>query len=108
VGFNPGNMNKMMKQVQKMHQEMARVQEELGNLEVEAQAGGGMVRVVFNGHGDIRQLEIAPEAVDPTDVEMLQDLILAAVKEGQSRAQALAQEKMAAVTGGLNVPGGSF
>lgn len=106
MGFNPGNMNKMMKQVQKMQREMARVQEELKDLEVEATAGGGMVRVVFNGHGEIRDLTVAKEAVDPDDIEMLQDLILAALKEGQAKAQILAQEKMGAVTGGMSLPGG--
>jgi DNA-binding YbaB/EbfC family protein len=106
VSFNPGNMNKMMKQVQKMQRDMARVQEELRLLEIEATAGGGMVRVVFNGHGEILDLSIAPEAVDPSDVEMLQDMVLAALKEGQQKAQTIAQEKMSAVTGGLNLPGG--
>jgi hypothetical protein len=106
MGFNPGNMNKMMKQVQKMQRDMARVQEELGLLEIEATAGGGMVRVVFNGHGEILDLNIAPEVVDPSDVEMLQDMVLAALKEGQQKAQTVAQEKMSAVTGGLNLPGG--
>ena len=95
-----------MKQVQKMQRDMARVQEELGLMEIDATAGGGMVRVVFNGHGEIVDLVIAPEAVDPQDVEMLQDMVLAALKEGQRKAQTVAQEKMSAVTGGLNLPGG--
>ncbi len=106
MSFNPGNLNKMMKQVQKMQRDMARVQEELGLMEIEATAGGGMVRAVFNGHGEIVDLDIAPEAVDPQDVEMLQDMVLAALKEGQRKAQTVAQEKMSAVTGGLNLPGG--
>jgi DNA-binding YbaB/EbfC family protein len=106
MGFNPGNMNKMMKQYQKMQQDLMRVQAELADLTVEATAGGGMVRVVFNGHGELRDLSIKPEAVDPNDVEMLQDLLVAAFKEGQQKAQQLAQEKLEAVTGGLNLPGG--
>jgi DNA-binding YbaB/EbfC family protein len=106
VNMSPGNMNKMMKQYQKMQQDLVRVQAELGTLEVEAGAGGGMVRVVFNGHGDLLGLTIDPQVVDAEDVEMLQDLILAAFKEGQQKAQALAQEKLQAVTGGLNLPGG--
>ena len=106
MGFNPGNMNKMMKQYQKMQQDLLRVQAELADLTVEASAGGGMVRVVFNGHGELRDLRINPEAVDPNDVELLQDMVAAAFREGQQKAQALAQEKLEAVTGGLNLPGG--
>lgn len=106
MGFNPGNMNKMMKQVQKMQREMARVQEELAQAEVEGTAGGGMVRATFDGHGQIRALSIAREAVDPDDVEMLQDLVLAAIRDGQAKVQQLAQEKMSAVTGGMSLPGG--
>ena len=108
MGFNmsPGNVNKMMKQYQKMQQEMARVQEELGADRVEAQSGGGMVKVVFNGHGDLQELAIQRDVVDPDDVEMLQDLILSAFREGQQRAQDLAQQKMGAVTSGLKLPGG--
>jgi DNA-binding YbaB/EbfC family protein len=106
MGFNPGQMNKMMKQYQKMQQDLLRVQTELQSLTVEATAGGGVVRVVFNGHGELQDLTLAPEVVDPNDVGMLQDLLIAAFKEGQEKAQALAQEKLAAVTGGLNLPGG--
>lgn len=104
MGMNPQNMQKMMKQVQKMQEDMMRVQEELKNETVEAESGG-VVKTVFNGHGEIMSITIQPEAVDPSDVEMLQDLILAAVREGQARAQSLAQERMSRVTGNMQLPG---
>ncbi len=108
MGFNPQNMNKMMKQVQQMQKKMAEAQEALGQETVEAAAGGGMVRVVMTGHGEIVSVEIEPEAVDPDDVEMLQDLVLSAVREGQDKARALAEERLGAITGGLGLPGGLF
>jgi len=104
VSFNPQNMQKMMKQVQQMQEDMVRVQEELKTETVEVQSGG-VVKAVFNGHGEIQAITILPEAVDPNDVEMLQDLILAAVREGQAKAQQLAQERMGAATGNMNIPG---
>lgn len=104
MGMNPQNMQKMMKQVQKMQEDMMRTQEELRNETVEAESGG-VVRTVFNGHGEIQSITIAPEAVDPSDVEMLQDLVLAAVREGQARAQQLAQDRLGRITGGMNLPG---
>lgn len=100
-GFNP---NQMMKQVQKMQAEMERIQEELGNKTVEATAGGGMVRVVATGKQEIKEIAIAPEAVDPEDVEMLQDTIVAAVNEALRKAGELAQQDMAKVTGGMKLP----
>lgn len=99
------NMNRMMKQVQKMQADMARVQEELGEKTVEATAGGGMVTVVANGHQDIVSISIEPDAVDPDDVEMLEDLVLAAVNEAVRAARDLAADEMGKVTGGLNIPG---
>lgn len=104
MGMNPENMQKMMKQVQKMQEDMMRTQEELGNETVQAESGG-VVRVVFNGHGEIQSITIAPEAVDPNDVGMLQDLVLAAVREGQAKAQQLAQDRLGRITGGMNLPG---
>lgn len=98
-------MQKMMKQVQKMQAEMARTQEELANQTVEAAAGGGVVTVVVNGHQEVQQIKIDPDAVDPQDVEMLEDLVLAAVNEGLRKSQEMAQEAMSKVTGGLNIPG---
>ncbi|WP_053959676.1 YbaB/EbfC family nucleoid-associated protein [Sulfobacillus thermosulfidooxidans] len=103
MGFNPNNMQKMMKQVQKMQQDMARVQEELQYEMVEVETGG-VVKAVFNGHGEIQSITIQPEAVDPSDVEMLQDLILAAVREGQKKAQELASSRLNDVTKGMNLP----
>ena len=102
--MNLGNMGKMLKQVQKMQAEMARVQEELGAARVEASAGGGVVQAVANGHGELISLVIDPAAVDPTDVAMLQDLVLAAVNEVQRNARTMAEGRMKAVTGGLPIP----
>lgn len=99
------NMQKMMKQVQKMQAEMVRVQESLKDLTVEATAGGGVVTVEANGQQEIRSVKIDPEVVDPEDVEMLEDLVLAAVNEALRKAQELASQEMAKVTGGLNIPG---
>lgn len=95
----------MLKQVQKMQAEMARVQEELGGMRLEATAGGGVVRAVANGHGELLSLDIDPAAVDPSDVAMLQDLVLAAVNEVQRNARSMAESKMKALTGGLPIPG---
>jgi len=96
---------KIMKQVQKMQQDMAKAQEELGNERIEASAGGGMVKVVVSGNQQLLEIKIDPQAVDPNDVEMLQDMILAAVNEGMRQAQELASRKLGSLTGGLNIPG---
>ena len=95
----------MMKQVQQAQAKMAEVQEELKSETVEASAGGGMVKVVMTGDMQVRSVEIDPAAVDPDDVELLSDMVAAAVNEAVRAAQELAANKMAAVTGGLNVPG---
>jgi DNA-binding YbaB/EbfC family protein len=100
------NMNAMLKQVQKMQADMAKAQEELKNEVVEASAGGGMVTVKVSGDLELRELRIDPEAVDPDDVELLQDMVLAAVNEGTRAAQELAASKMNAAAGGLAGPGG--
>ncbi|AGK99681.1 YbaB/EbfC family nucleoid-associated protein [Desulfoscipio gibsoniae] len=100
-----GNMAKMMKQVQKMQADMAKMQEELGNRTVESTAGGGVVRVVANGRQEIVAVEIKPEVVDPEDVEMLQDLVLTAVNEALKQAQDMMAKEMGKLTGGLNIPG---
>jgi len=100
-----GNMAKMMKQVQKMQAEMAKMQEELGNRTVESTAGGGVVKAVANGKLEVLAVEIKPEAVDPEDVEMLQDLILTAVNEALKKAQEMMTSEMGKLTGGLNIPG---
>lgn len=100
-----GNMGKMMKQVQKMQAEMARLQEELGNKTVEATAGGGAVQVTANGKQEVLSVKIDPAAVDPEDVEMLQDLILAAVNEAIRKSHEMVQQEMSKITGGLKIPG---
>jgi len=100
-----GNMNQLMKQAKKLQEQMAKLQEELEQKTVEASAGGGVVTVVANGKKEIVEVKIAPEAVDPDDVEMLQDLILAAVNEALRRAEEMVQEEMGKLTGGLSIPG---
>ena len=98
---NQPNMNQMMKQVQQMQAEMMKAQESLKDEVVEASAGGGMVTVKMTGELELQELKIDPDAVDPEDVEMLQDMILAAVNEATRSAQELASAKMGQVTGGL-------
>jgi DNA-binding YbaB/EbfC family protein len=100
-----GNMGKMMKQVQKMQSDLARVQEELADKTVSATSGGGVVEVTINGKQEVQAVKIDPEAVDPEDVEMLEDLILAAVNEALRKSQEMAAEEMNKVTGNLKIPG---
>jgi nucleoid-associated protein EbfC len=100
------NMQAMMKQVQKMQADMVKAQEELKNEVVEASAGGGMVTVKITGDLELREVRIDPEAVDPDDVEMLQDMVQAATNEAIRSAQELAASKMNAAAGGLAGPGG--
>jgi DNA-binding YbaB/EbfC family protein len=95
------NLNQMMKQVQQMQAEMAKAQEQLKSEVVEASAGGGMVTVKISGDLQIREIRIDPGAVDPDDVELLQDMVLAATNEAIRSAQELAASKMGGVTGGL-------
>jgi len=99
------NYGKMMKQMQKMQAEMGRVQEELGQEQIEATAGGGMVKAVVNGKQELVSIEIKPEAVDPEETDLLQDMVLAAVNEAMRQAQELAAKKMGALTGGMGLPG---
>ncbi|MGE5636768.1 MAG: YbaB/EbfC family nucleoid-associated protein [Nocardioidaceae bacterium] len=100
------NLNQMMKQVQQMQAEMLKVQESLKDELVEASAGGGMVAVKMSGELELRELRIDPAAVDPEDVEMLQDMVLAAVNEAIRSAQELASSKMNQAAGGLGGLGG--
>ena len=98
------NMN-MIKQAQKMHQDMLKMQEEMESREYDATAGGGMVKAVVNGKHELLSLTINPEAVDPEDVEMLQDMVVAAVNEAMRKAEAEAAQNMSKLTGGLNLGG---
>ncbi len=100
-----GNMGKMMKQVQKMQKQMKKLQQELEEKTVEAAAGGGAVKAVVNGKKELVELQIDPDAVDPDDVEMLQDLVMAAVNEAIRKAEEMVQSELAKITGGLNLPG---
>lgn len=95
----------MMGNVQKALKKMQKVQEDLANMTVEASAGGGVVKAVFNGVQDLQSLTVDPGAVDPDDVEMLQDLIVAAINEGIRASRELAQKEMSKAAGGLNIPG---
>ena len=99
------NLGNIMKQAKKMQERMGQLQQELEMRTIEAQAGGGMVKVVVNGKFEIVSLKIEKDVVNPEDVEMLQDLIAAAVNEGIRKAQEMASEEMAKITGGLNIPG---
>ena len=103
----PGGMNQaaMMKQAQKMQQEMLRMQEEMENKTYSATTGGGMVTASVNGKHEVVDLKINPEAVDPDDVEMLQDMIIAAVNEAMRTADAEAAQNMSRLTGGMNLGG---
>ncbi len=99
------NMNQMLKQVQKMQQDMLRAQEQLKEEEVSASAGGGMVTVKVSGDLVVKSIAIDPDAIDPEDAEMLQDMVLAAVNEGLRSAQELAAKRMGGVTGGMDLGG---
>ncbi len=99
------NMNKLMKQAQQMQEKMGKMQEELEKKTMEATAGGGVVKVVVNGKQELLDIQIDPDAVDPEDVEMLEDLILAAVNEGMRKVQDMVNQEMGKVTGGMNIPG---
>jgi DNA-binding YbaB/EbfC family protein len=97
------DMNKMMKQARKLQQQISKVQEELGSKTVEASTGGGMVKVVATGKRELQSIEISPEVVDPDDIDMLQDLTLAAVNEALRKAEELATGEMNKIAGGLNL-----
>ncbi|RLB70893.1 MAG: YbaB/EbfC family nucleoid-associated protein [Deltaproteobacteria bacterium] len=98
-------LGNIMKQAQQMQAKMARVQQELETKEVEATAGGGMVTARANGKQQLLDLKIEKDVVDPEDIEMLQDLVLAAVNEAIKKSQDMVQEEMSKVTGGMNIPG---
>ena len=99
-------MNKgMLRQAQQLQAKLAKAQEDLEQVTVEASSGGGAVTVVVNGHQTLCSIKIAPEVVDPEDVEMLEDLVMAAVNEGMDKAKELAAGQLQALTGGLKIPG---
>ena len=95
----------MMRQAQQLQQRLAKIQEELETATVEATAGGGMVKAVVTGKQTVASITIDPEAVDPDDVEVLEEMVMAAINEALLKSQELASQKMAAITGGLNIPG---
>jgi DNA-binding YbaB/EbfC family protein len=95
----------IMKQAQQMQQKMERMQKELQERQIEASAGGGMVTATVNGQQQLVALKIEPSVVDPEDIEMLQDLILAAVNQAIKQSQDMVQQEMAKITGGMNIPG---
>ena len=120
-GFNPpaggrsmpgmgggGNMGGLMAQVQKLQEEMGKTQEALGQEELTVSAGGGAVTIVISGHREFKSITIKPEVIDPNDVEMLQDLLLAAVNDAVEAAKNLEEERMGALTGGMGLPPGLF
>ncbi len=98
-------MGNLMKQAQQMQAKMAKMQEEVGKRTIEAAAGGGMVKVVVTGRQEVVSIDIEPEVVDPDDVEMLQDLVLAAVNQALRESQAMMTDEMSKLTGGLKIPG---
>ena len=99
------NMNAMMKQAQKLQKKMLKTQQELALKTVEASAGGGMVKVVANGSQKIESIILEKEVVDPEDIEMLQDLVMAAVNDALNKSQEMVSSEMGKLTGGLNIPG---
>lgn len=102
------NMQQMMKQARKMQEQLAAAQETIAQSTVDASAGGGMVKVTVSGDMQVTSLKIDPEAIDPEDVEMLEDMVMAAVNEALRGVGELANRQMGAVTGGLNIPGMAF
>ena len=104
-GGMPGNMNNLMKQAQRMQRQMEETQKELEEKEITATAGGGAVEVTITGKKEITKVKLSPEVVDPDDIEMLEDLVVAAVNEAIRQIEELSQESMAKITGGL---GGGF
>ena len=105
MNMGGGNMNQMIKQAQKMQEQMMKMQEELEEKVFEATSGGGAVSAKVNGKKELVEINIKPEVIDPDDVEMLQDLIVAAVNEGLRKLDAESSAQLGSITGGLNIPG---
>lgn len=104
-GGMPGNMNSMIKQAQKMQQDMLKAQQEIEDKEIEATAGGGAVTVKVSGKKELLSIKIDPDVIDADDIEILEDLIIAAVNEGMRKAEEISAEQMGKITGGMNIPG---
>ena len=107
-GFNPMggmNMNSLMKQAQKMQKQMAEMQEDLSKKSLEVSSGGGAIKVTINGEKQITELAISPDAVDPDDIEMLQDLVMTAVNEAIRQMDEAVNNQMSKITGGVSMPG---
>ena len=100
-----GGMGNLFKQAQQMQQKMAKLQDELGQRTVEASVGGGMVSVTVNGKNEVLSLKIEPQVVDPDDIEMLEDLVLAGVNEALRKSQEMISDEMSKLTGGMKIPG---
>lgn len=105
MGGGPSNMQAMLKQAQKMQEDMAAMQEELENREYEVAAGGGVINVKINGKKELLSVKIDPEAVDPDDVDTLEDLIVAAVNEAIKTVETASAQEMSKITGGMSLPG---
>lgn len=104
-GMGGGNMGNMMKQMQKMQKEMEKTQKQIEEKEIEVTAGGGAIKAVVNGKRELLSIDIDESVVDAEDVEMLEDLVLAAVNEGLRKAEAMMEKEMGKLTGGMNIPG---
>ena len=107
-GGGPSNMQAMLKQAQKMQEDMANLQAELEQREYDVAAGGGVVNVKINGKKEILSVKIAPEVVDPDDIETLEDLVTAAVNEAIKKVETVSQDEMSKITGSMAIPGGMF
>jgi nucleoid-associated protein EbfC len=104
-GGGAGNMNSMIKQAQKMQDQMAKVQQELDEQVYDVTSGGGAVKVTITGKREIKAIELKPEVVDPEDIEMLQDLLVAAVNEAVRKVEDISEKEMSKITAGINMPG---
>ena len=105
MGKGPSNMNAMMRQAQKMQEDMTALQEDLDSREYDISAGGGVVNIKINGKKEILNIEIKPEIVDPDDIEMLQDILTAGINEAIKKVETTNTEEMSKITGSLNIPG---
>lgn len=105
-GMGGMNMNNLMKQAQKMQQQMAEAQEELDSKTLEVTSGGGAVKIVISGRKEIKEITISPDVVDPDDIEMLEDLVLTTVNEALRQAEEMSTNEMSKITGGLGLPNG--